>query len=100
MTSPLNDDYDEVSFAHIMAIKELNSFLNMKNNENDGKDEVINSELLDQLSRDEIPQWISIDQSKDKNTAKSEQTYVHILTTKTLVEERRKYNFEQKRNVK
>ena len=101
-----DDEFDEFSFAHVMAIREIQHFESLReappppslvdDNDYDGEDTRIR--MLERSANNEIEEWISIGKTKEKmNRGKS---LVRIVDTERLVQGRRRWNqiIQQQRN--
>lgn len=101
----LNDDFDEVSFAHVMAVKEievmqmLDKNIESTNEHEESNEKATMIQMLEEIRADEIKQWVPI-HGYDEYFEGKGQNYVQILTTKRLVEERKRYNFEREHHMK
>lgn len=89
----LNDDFDEFSFAHVMAIKEIEHFLSLDDKENDDGETDTRAQMLERVMNGDLERWISLGTKQDIHENKK--LYVHIVDTEKLVDGRIRWNQER-----
>lgn len=96
------NDFDEVSFAHVMAIKEMEhySFLEEEDVNDDWVDEYDTPyDMMERSKMDQVPQWISLRTKREHPRSRS---YVRMVGTNELVKRRKEWDRyrKYKQNVK
>ncbi len=90
----LNDDFDEFSFAHVMAIKEIEHFLSLDDEENYDDETDTRAKMLERVLNGDLERWISLGTKQDNHHEKKK-LYVHIVDTEKLVDGRMRWNQER-----
>lgn len=83
-----DDEFDEFSFAHVMAMKEIEHFLSL--------DEDAQIQMLERSALGILKEWIPVGNGQNN---KDRQDYVHIVDAEGLVEGRREWN-QRKQEIK
>lgn len=95
----LDDNYDEYSFAHTMAIREIERFLSLDDDtskvsvdEADDK-RLTKAQILESFAKNEIEDWISL--GNERNQRNDRQSYVRIVGLQKLAEARNRWEKER-----
>lgn len=86
-----DDNFDEISFAHVMAEKDIEHFLYLSNDGNNDDNNRL-FEMLERNKNEEMEQWIPVGKKRDDSN------YARIVDTQTMVD--RRHIWDRERNDK